>query len=1026
MDRRRTARRPRRGPARRALALALGPLVLGSAASGAPPAALPEGERRLALVAPEERPTPLVQLLDHGVRVEGRALARSPGTSPARWGDVWLLPLRPIARALGNRLDVDGDRIVVVRAQDGAVFALDRGSGEVRVNGEPLGYAPVVDVPDDDGALLLPLEAVEVMTGTHVFLDERAREFVLRLDERLRESTGFEVRVEGRPLLALDPEPRAIGSVLLLPLRPILEALGGRLELDPDGRRLTVVRAQDRAVIRLDLDTGIAVLDEEPIGIVRDLALADREQLLLPSDAVALLTGTHVAIEAATQVVHVELDPALAGILAPGGRILDEAGREPLTFESVDYHLGNDVTNRLRLRARHRRFDYGLRYETPDVMRPDRPEPSFYQLSVRSLRGPVATLGESTAVRRELSGIGVSRIRGGALSLPILGRESRFVVGQPLSGRRVLSGGRTVPAYAGWAVGGRVYGEDDRFELGLSGGTDREGGRGGGALGMQHRIAWSPVAAIEGDHFQALDVGWFTGSGTGRRPDVRLGASSRLALGERVTSRVRLAYDGVDFRRSAVADLPEGDPDAPAIEPPPGSDRLESQVELGVRLFAPLDTRLRYAFARERLLAGDADDGRSVHALTSGFQWTPLRRGPILRSDYTLSSVDAAVAAGIGHTWRGSLSHEAWGGRAVAQQLVERGPLERDSSQLALTRPLHWQGPRAARLALGPTLTGVHETGASALDGSLAVGIDSGRWLGRRADLAVDYALTESLLQSAERERFGRHFFNLALGFLAFPWARFELQYRDDFEGERRVFLSLRGSHDQAATRRHRRARPGTGVLAGRLFLDRDRDGVQQADEPGLAGVPVRLRRTGLALRTDRSGAFTIQNLEAGVYELEVGEASLPLGLGVPAGPRRLRVDDGRITRVGVGARVLGQLRGRVFADRDGSGRFEPGERGLEGVRLRVEPGDRQVYTSAFGLFALEGLPPGRYAVRVDPAYLPGAGDAPERPGPVEVELRDGAMQQQVELPVPAATAPAASERAALPGAGDAPMLPRP
>jgi hypothetical protein len=75
-----------------------------------------------------------------------------------------------------------------------------------------------------------------------------------------------------------------------------------------------------------------------------------------------------------------------------------------------------------------------------------------------------------------------------------------------------------------------------------------------------------------------------------------------------------------------------------------------------------------------------------------------------------------------------------------------------------------------------------------------------------------------------------------------------------------------------------------TGSIAGRVFLDSDRDGAEDAGEPGMANVAVQLRGAadGLlvaTLPTDASGAFALGPICAGDYVVEVDEATLPPGL---------------------------------------------------------------------------------------------------------------------------------------------------
>ena len=64
------------------------------------------------------------------------------------------------------------------------------------------------------------------------------------------------------------------------------------------------------------------------------------------------------------------------------------------------------------------------------------------------------------------------------------------------------------------------------------------------------------------------------------------------------------------------------------------------------------------------------------------------------------------------------------------------------------------------------------------------------------------------------------------------------------------------------------------GTLRGVVFADLDRNGVRDAGEPGLAGVPVTIRQANSALSrdvtTDANGGYQAPNLPTGDYAITV------------------------------------------------------------------------------------------------------------------------------------------------------------
>jgi len=81
----------------------------------------------------------------------------------------------------------------------------------------------------------------------------------------------------------------------------------------------------------------------------------------------------------------------------------------------------------------------------------------------------------------------------------------------------------------------------------------------------------------------------------------------------------------------------------------------------------------------------------------------------------------------------------------------------------------------------------------------------------------------------------------------------------------------------------------GTGRITGQVFLDANRDGIQQADEPGIGGVEVFLNQR-QRTTTDPQGRFEFGIVPTGPQSLSLRPESVPLPWG--EGPRsRLTVD---------------------------------------------------------------------------------------------------------------------------------------
>jgi len=322
----------------------------------------------------------------------------------------------PIFTALGNDFEYDdvSKALIVRRSQDGVVMELYTDTGIVKANGKALGklghFGEVTD-----GKYILTPNAIAVLSGANGTFDNETNEFSFKLDPRLRVATGFEIFVNGLALQNLNPAPKSIGPVLLLPLLPIAEELGHDVQVIEGGSQVRVRRAQDSAVFTLNLETGLVKLRDKPYGITKDVNYIDPINLLLPVSAIETLTGTHVAIDGGTGQINIDLDDRLTGAIKPSASVDEEARTTPFTPESVSFHLGPDTLNTVDFDFRYKRVNSRLRYEIPDLPEDAKEiEPSWLSLDFAHTNGVRGSIGDYAANLRELDGVGLRRIRGAA------------------------------------------------------------------------------------------------------------------------------------------------------------------------------------------------------------------------------------------------------------------------------------------------------------------------------------------------------------------------------------------------------------------------------------------------------------------------------------------------------------------------------------------------------------------------------------------------------------------------------------
>ncbi len=187
------------------------------------------------------------------------------------------------------------------------------------------------------------------------------------------------------------------------------------------------------------------------------------------------------------------------------------------------------------------------------------------------------------------------------------------------------------------------------------------------------------------------------------------------------------------------------------------------------------------------------------------------------------------------------------------------------------------------------------------------------------------------------------------------------------------------------------------GSIGDTVWLDLNRNGVQEPGEPGLSGVGLILYKAGpdgvcgggddVAVGntvTDANGKYSFKHLPGGVYCVDVIDATVPAGMVLVSGTDPMKVsladgqnyvnaDFGYAPPTGTG--VIGD---RVWSDANGNGLQDAGEVGIAGVTLDLynAGADGQcgtaddtklgwTTTAADGSYLFSGVAAGKYCVRV-------------------------------------------------------------
>ena len=909
----------------------------------------------------------------------------------------------PIFDALNDQYEfnIDEGVLVVHRSQDGVVMELYTDTGIVKANGRALGKLETFGEVRE-GMINLTPNAIAVLSGAVGKIDEETRVINFELDPRLKVATGFEIFVNEIPLGHVEPGPKSIGSVLLMPLRPIAKELGHELDVLDGGTSVRIRRSQDSAVFELNLDTGLIKLNGRPHGITKDVTYIEKLNLLLPVSAIEAMTGTHISVEGGTSRINIVLDDRLTGAIEPGERVDELAKTEPFVLETLRFHTGTDTLNQAELDFRVRGSNGRLKYEIPDLPTSlAEAQPAWLSLDFIHSSGAKGAIGDYSADYRELEGVGLHRIRGAALAKKTKKGRWAAAIGAPIVGSNKISDDQARPEYAGLAAGVR-YADKKGWEAGLSYKND-------GLSDDQMAVLTAISGRLGRDRNKKLnwdlqaDIGTFSGEARAKSVDLRVAGNARYEINRNINIDAFASYDGAEFLRS---DLDAEDRQDQII----ADDPLTPETEVDVQ-FVP-DVRERgqdhLSIGAGIQVAARKDIGifnRPAASLRMSHSESGMSVGSVNKkvSDNYGAAISTSInpiKTNLSVDWNGYSQKSAEGSNETGNQisariykdmeyLTARAQFRSDQKnddprtqrldvQLS-AKPSKIALPKSAQLSISPSVSATWTDNDKFVRGGVVANLDSGRLLGKKTKLNASLGVLQSFSGNAEDRSdtfltvgIGRQLpinKNLQLG----------LSYRNDLRGEQRVGIFLDGHFDFNEKRKFKKTQDGRGVLKGRAFLDKNRDGIRQEDEPGIGGALIRIRKSGLALRTDASGYYTIQNIKEGLHEIQVDNRSLPLGFALADNAViRATIREGHVTDVQLAIVQRGQVRGFAFVDSNGDGELNKGEVRLEGAKLALRNIDQpdvkqEVYATSFGQFAFGDLPSGRYALEITKTNRSGA-----------------------------------------------------
>ncbi len=942
---------------------------------------------------------------DLKVMVEGQSV-NDAGVVRNQDGHVFVRA-EPIFAALNDDYEYDAGEgaLIVRRSQDGVVMELYTNDGLVKANGKPIGKLRIFGEVTSDSITLTP-NAIAVLAGAKPKHDKMTGILHFELDARLRVASGFQLYIDDQLLIIDGPQAKSVGPVLLLPLLPIAKELGHYTQVAPDFSSVTIRRAQDSATFEMDLNTGLVKQGGRPIGVSKDVTYIDAVNLLLPVSAIETLTGTHIKVEAGTDRVDIRLDDRLTDSIAPVDRVEDLAAKEPLTVERLAFHVGADTINEVSSTFRMKKINGRIRYEVPDL--PESAgelEPSWLSLDYRHLDGAYGSVGDLTADLRQLDGVGLRRVRG--ISVTKESKDARWsgVIGAPVIGAAQISDDQSRLKFGGIAAGLR-YADKAGWEAGVS---LKEDSLSGDQMAVLSAISGKLGRIQNANKSWDLnaDLGVFNGPARDKSVDVRLRGTGRYQVTEQLDIDATVSYTGAEFLRNDLdaedlaESLIEGE-DNQVTETIPdarrkGADQMTVSAfthysagkDFGVLKHPGVSARVQKSVIGVSTGSESRVDTLSYGATASA---TIGEKGPNVTVDYTAYSQEfkadpAQDETGSALSVRAYQTFEHASVRGQYTSQVINGGDARQRADISInSKPVTFQGTKESSLRIAPSVSASWSPAGTFARGGVVAHVDSGQIFGPKTRAQASLGVLQPF--GGDENSKADSYFTMSIGrqLKINDNLALSLAYRNDLKGEQRFGIHLDGRYDFNEARKYKKTEDGRGVLKGRAFLDNNRDGIKQQDEPGIGGAIVRIKGAGrkLALKSDSAGYFTVQNIKQGIHEVSIDARSLPLGYALSEDIlSRATVREGFITDIDLPIVQRGQIRGFAFVDSDADGQYRNSESRLEGARLRLvstsDSGEEyEAVSTSFGQYAFDDLPPGDYSLSIVATNSPDA--APGEP----------------------------------------------
>jgi len=158
--------------------------------------------------------------------------------------------------------------------------------------------------------------------------------------------------------------------------------------------------------------------------------------------------------------------------------------------------------------------------------------------------------------------------------------------------------------------------------------------------------------------------------------------------------------------------------------------------------------------------------------------------------------------------------------------------------------------------------------------------------------------------------------------------------------------------------------------IQGYVFKDYNSNGLLDRDEPPVFGIKVWLGKNKSQI-TDELGYFKFVNIRGKIAYVTLDTGSLPAGymLTVPV-TQGVPIANAGASKVYFGITSRSEIRGMVFEDLNGDGKYSVGEKGVPGVTITLD-GTKTTITGLDGRYTYSQSQPGEHELVADLNSVP-------------------------------------------------------